>query len=125
MASNIYLCANRSSKIREMEGKQAIGMLKQYYYQVMSKSDQVIQVCGSTLFNQKYISLHELYLELPQAPRSTSCITINSVSSNSDQDSSILNIATILSFHGVNPHLGIKHLTKMAVSPIRYTSTNF
>ena len=60
-----------------MEGKHTIGMLRQYYYQVISKSELVIQVCGPTLFNQIYISLHELYLELPQAPSSTSCIAIH------------------------------------------------
>ena len=55
-----YLCANRSSTIRAMEGKHALGMLRHYYYQVISKSERVIQVCGSMLFNQKYISLHKI-----------------------------------------------------------------
>ena len=80
-------------------------------------------------FNQKYLSIHELYielhLELLQAQISTFCITIHSVSSNLKQDSSILNLAMICSVHGVKPHLGIKHLIKMAVSRIRYTSPNF
>ena len=84
---NKYLCENISSAIRAMEGKQTIGMLIQYYYQVISKSDQVIQVCGSTLFNQKYILLHELYLELPQDMSSTSCITIHSKVNASFTDS--------------------------------------
>ena len=113
---NKYMYANRSSAIRAIGGKPKIGMLRQYYILVISKSNRVLQVSGCSIFNKKYISLHKLYLKLylklSQDLSSTSCITIHSVSSNSKQYSSILNLETIHSVHGVNPHFEIKHLTK-------------
>ena len=63
-------------------------------------------------FNKQHLSLHELYLELLKAPSSMFCTIIHLVSSNSKQDSSNLNLVIIRSVHGVNPHLGIKHLKK-------------
>ena len=114
---NKYLCENRSSAIRAMEGKPTIGMLRQYYLLLISKSNWVLQISGFSLFLWlQYILLHklyfELYLKLSQATNHTSCITIHSISSNSKQDPIIMNFATICSVHSVKSNLGIKNLTK-------------
>ena len=67
-----YLCANISSAIRAMEGKQKIEMLIQYYYQIISRVTESYRsmaqrsstrnISCSTSYTQSYHKLRDPHL---------------------------------------------------------------